>query len=76
MEYITAYHGRKLDRQDLGPEEKTKCDSGTSLCPGNGLAGVNKPQKKGSPKTNQSPVPKIRVSHTPENNNQKGNKPK
>ena len=47
------------------------CDSGTSLCPGNGLVGVNKPQKKGSPKANQSPVPKIRVSHTPENNNQR-----
>ena len=28
--------------------------------------------KKGSPKANQSPVPKIRVSHTPENNNQNG----
>ena len=49
----------------------TFCDSGTSLCPGNGLVGVNKPQKKGSPKANQSPVPKIRVSHTPENNNQR-----
>ena len=52
-------------------ENITFCDSGTSLCPGNGLVGVNKPQKKGSPKANQSPVPKIRVSHTPENNNQR-----
>ena len=51
--------------------DNTLCDSGTSLCPGNGLVGVNKPQKKGSPKANQSPVPKIRVSHTPENNNQR-----
>ena len=49
----------------------SRCDSGTSLCPGNGLVGVDKPQKKGSPKANQSPVPKIRVSHTPENNNQR-----
>ena len=31
--------------------------------------------KKGSPTANQSPVPKIRASHTPQNNNQKG-KPK
>ena len=52
-------------------EKSSTCDSGTSLCPGDGLVGVNKPQKKGSPKANQSPVPKIRVSHTPENNNQK-----
>ena len=54
--------GGSLFRPD--EESVVLCDSGTSLCPSEGLVEVNKLQKERPQNSNQSLVPKFRVSHT------------